>query len=225
MHGELWKIHPDGTHEVLVNNYNGKLLNGPNDVWINPITGGMYITDPIFPRDYWDASDPRKQPWEPTHSEQAATGKGGHVYYLAPGSHTLVRVTTMAGWNTDSWPNGVVGTPDGKKLYINQWSYNNSGGIWSFDINENGTLSNIQTFGPRMDFCDGMSMDEKGNVYVSGGVGVNAFDPAGNKILTISAGGGTNNVFAGKNNKLLFMTGPVDRVTSVQMNVKGVERF
>ena len=225
MHGELWKIHPDGTHEVLVNNYNGKLLNGPNDVWINPVTGGMYITDPIFPRDYWDASDPRKQPWEPTHSEQAATGKGGHVYYLAPGSHTLVRVTTMAGWNTDSWPNGVVGTPDGKKLYINQWSYNNSGGIWSFDINENGTLSNIQTFGPRMDFCDGMSMDEKGNVYVSGGVGVNAFDPAGNKILTISAGGGTNNVFAGKNNKLLFMTGPVDRVTSVQMNVKGVERF
>ena len=32
MHGELWKIHPDGSHEVLVNNYNGKLLNGPNDL-------------------------------------------------------------------------------------------------------------------------------------------------------------------------------------------------
>jgi gluconolactonase len=225
MHGELWKIYPDGTHDVLVNNYNGKLLNGPNDVWINPVTGGMYITDPIFPRDYWDASDPRKQPWEPTHSEQAATGKGGHVYYLAPGSSTLVRVTTMPGWNADSWPNGIVGTPDGKKMYINQWSYNNSGGMWVFDINPDGTLSNIQTFGPRMNFCDGMSMDELGNVYVSGGVGVNAFDPGGNKILTISAGGGTNNVFAGKNNKLLFMTGPVDRVTSVQMNVKGVERF
>ena len=47
----------------------------------------------------------------------------------------------------------------------------------------------------------------------------------GNKILTIFAGGGTNNVFAGKNNKLLFMTGPPDRVTSVQMTVKGVEKF
>jgi gluconolactonase len=225
MHGEVWKIHMDGSHEVLVNNYNSKLLNGPNDVWINPVTGGMYITDPIFPRDYWDASDPRKQPWEPTHSEQAVTGKGGHVYYLAPGSHTLVRVTTMAAWNADSWPNGVVGTPDGKKLYVNQWSYNNSGGIWSFDINPDGTLSNIQTFGPRMNFCDGMSLDEKGNVYVSGGVGVNAFDPQGNKILTIPAGGGTNNVFAGQNNKLLFMTGPPDRITALQMNVKGVERF
>src|SRR6185369_3924010 len=77
MNGEVWKIAPDGTHQVLVNNYNGKLLNGPNDVWINPVTGGMYITDPIFPRDYWDNDDPRRQGWPPTHSEQAASGKGG----------------------------------------------------------------------------------------------------------------------------------------------------
>ena len=225
MHGELWKIHMDGSHEVLVNNYNGKLLNGPNDVWINPVTGGIYITDPIFPRDYWDASDPRKQPWEPTHSEQAATGKGGHVYYLAPGSHTLARVTTMAGWNADIWPNGVSGTPDGKKLYVNNWTYDGTGKIWSFDINGDGTLSNMKTVSSNLNFCDGMSLDELGNIYVSGGVGVNAYDPkTGNKILTIPAGGGTNNVFAGKNNKLLFITVP-DRITAVQMNVKGVERF
>src|ERR1043165_6952194 len=38
MHGELWKIAPNGSHTVLVNNYNGKLLNGQNDVWINPVT-------------------------------------------------------------------------------------------------------------------------------------------------------------------------------------------
>jgi len=225
MHGELWRIHMDGSHEVLVSNYNGKLLNGPNDVWINPVTGGIYITDPIFPRDYWDASDPRKQPWEPTHSEQAATGKGGHVYYLAPGSHTLVRVTTMAGWNADIWPNGVSGTPDGKKLYVNNWTYDGTGKIWSFDINANGTLSNMKAVASNLNFCDGMSLDELGNIYVSGGVGVNAHDPkTGNTILTIPAGGGTNNVFAGKNNKLLFITVP-DRITALQMNVKGVEKF
>jgi gluconolactonase len=84
MHGELWKIYPDGTHEVLIDNYEGKLLNGPNDVWINPVDGGMYITDPIFPRNYWDLTDPRRQPWEPTHSEQAPFGKGGYVYYPRP---------------------------------------------------------------------------------------------------------------------------------------------
>ena len=74
---------------VLVNNYGGKLLNGPNDVWINPVNGGMYITDPMFPRPYWDDTDPRKQGWEPTHSEQAPVGKGGYVYYLPPGGNGI----------------------------------------------------------------------------------------------------------------------------------------
>jgi gluconolactonase len=225
MHGEVWKIHPDGSHTVLVNNYKGKLLNGPNDVWINPVSGGIYITDPIFPRDYWDPTDPRKQNWEPTHSEQAATGKGGHVYYLAPGHHELVRVTTMPEWNTDTWPNGIVGTPDGKTLYVNNWTYDGTGKIQAFDINSDGTLSHIRTLVSNVNFCDGMSLDKLGNIYVSGGPGVNVFDPRGNNILTINTGGGSNNVFAGENNKLLFMTGPVDRITSIQMNVQGVERF
>jgi gluconolactonase len=109
MDGELWKIHPDGTHEVLVDNYQGKMLNGPNDVWINPTNGGIYLTDPIFPRAYWDADDPRQQGWEPTHSEQSPQGKGGYVYYLPPGGRKLVRVTTEAmGWESDAWPNGTT---------------------------------------------------------------------------------------------------------------------
>jgi gluconolactonase len=224
MHGELWKIHPDGSHEVLVNNYNGKLLNGPNDVWINPVTGGMYITDPIFPRPYWDASDPRNQAWEPTHSEQAPTGKGGYVYYLAPGSHTLVRVTLEAmGWNADGWPNGVVGTPDGKKLYVNKWYYDNMGGTWVFDINADGTLSNMKKFTDMGG--DGMSTDELGNIYISNGLGVTAFDPKGNRIFNVPTNGATNNVFGGQNNKTLFITGPVDRLTALKMNVRGVEKF
>ena len=224
MHGELWRIDRYGNHKVLVNNYKGKLLNGPNDVWINPVTGGMYITDPMFPRDYWDNSDPRKQGWPPTHSEQAATGKGGYVYYLAPGSSQLVRVTTEAmGWDSDGWPNGIVGTPDGKKLYVNKWVDNNMGGTWVFDIKPNGTLTNMKKF---IDMGgDGMSMDEKGNIYISNSLGVTAFDPKGKRIFNVPTNGATNNVFAGENNKLLFITGAVDRVTSLKMNVKGVERF
>ncbi|MEO6720089.1 MAG: SMP-30/gluconolactonase/LRE family protein [Ferruginibacter sp.] len=225
MHGELWSIAPNGTHTVLVKNYKDKLLNGPNDVWINPVTGGMYITDPMFPRPYWDANDPRQQGWEPTHSEQAPTGKGGYVYYLAPGSHRLVRVTTDAmGWDSDSWPNGVVGTPDGKKLYVNKWYYDNMGGTWVFDINPDGSLSNMKKF---IDMGgDGMSMDDRGNIYISNGFGVTAFNPSGEKIFNVNTGGGaTNNVFGGQNNKLLFITGAPDRVTSLKMNVKGVEKF
>ena len=221
MHGELWKIRPDGSHTVLVDNYQGKLLNGPNDVWINPTTGGIYITDPIFPRGYWDAGDPRQQPWEPTHSEQSAQGKGGHVYYLPAGARNLVRVTSDAlGWESDAWPNGVVGTPDGKKLYVNKWYYDNHGGTWVFDIKRDGTLTNMRKFSDWGG--DGMSMDERGNVYISNGEGVLAFDPNGNNILKISfTGGATNNTFAGRNCKTLFITGPVDRVTAIKMNVRG----
>jgi gluconolactonase len=221
MHGELWKIRPDGSHTVLVDNYQGKLLNGPNDVWINPTNGGIYITDPIFPRGYWDAGDPRQQGWEPTHSEQSPEGKGGHVYYLPRGARNLVRVTSDAlGWESDSWPNGVVGTPDGKKLYVNKWYYDNHGGTWVFDIKRDGTLTNMRKFSDWGG--DGMSMDELGNVYISNGEGVLAFDPNGNNILKISfTGGATNNTFAGRNCKTLFITGPVDRVTAIKMNVRG----
>jgi gluconolactonase len=71
-----------------------------------------------------------------------------------------------------------------------------------------------------------MSMDELGNIYISNGNGVMVFDPQGNNILTIPTGGGaTNNVFAAINEKTLFITGPVDRITSIKMNVKGVEKF
>jgi gluconolactonase len=227
MHGELWKIAPDGSHTVLVSSYNGKLLNGPNDVWINPATGGMYITDPMFPRDYWDASDPRKvgnPNWPPTHSEQAPTGKGGHVYYLAPGSTTLVRVTTQADWDADGWPNGVVGTHDGKKLYVNKWAGDNMGGTWVFDIGADGSLTNMKKFADIGG--DGMSMDERGNIYISNGLGVVVFDPKGTKLVTIFVGGGaTNNVFGGKDQKTLVITGPVDKLNSLKMNVKGIEKF
>jgi gluconolactonase len=232
MLGELWKIKPDGSHTVLVNNYEGKLLNGPNDVWINPVTGGMYITDPMFPRDYWNATDPRKvknPSWPPTKSEQAATGKGGHVYYLAPGATSLVRVTTQAAWAADSWPNGVVGTPDGKKLYVNKWAGDNQGGTWSFDINSDGTLTNMVKFINMGG--DGMSMDANGNIYISNGIGVNVFDPKGVNILIIptntvgTPGGATNNVFAGSDQKTLFITGPSTKVTTLKVNVPGVEKF
>jgi len=224
MHGEVWKIFPDGSHIVLVNNYGGKLLNGPNDVWINPVTGGMYFTDPIFPRSYWDPGDPRQQPWEPTHSEQAPVGKGGYVYYLAPGATALVRVTTEAmGWDSNGWPNGIVGTPDGKKLYVNKWFYDSKGGTWVFDINSDGTLSNMKKL---TDWGgDGMSMDELGNIYISNGFGVVGIDPKGNQILTIpvSNTAGTNNTFADSNKKLLFITDGAGTVLGVKMNVKGAE--
>jgi len=236
MHGELWAIDKFGTRDVLVNNYNGKLLNGPNDVWINPKDRGMYITDPMFPRGYWDASDPRKignaPGWPPKYSEQG-TGVAGHVYYLAPGSNTLVRVTTDPNWHGEtSLPNGVVGSPDGKKLYINKWANSNTpgdvgypGGIWVFDINKDGTLSNMQTFAGPIAGCDGMSTDEWGNIYASANGGIRVYSPSGALLQTI-ARPAANNVFGGLDQKTLFITGGGNgRIYMQRMNVQGVEKF
>jgi gluconolactonase len=73
---------------------------------------------------------------------------------------------------------------------------------------------------------DGMSMDELGNIYISNGQGVMAFDPNGNNILRIPTGpGATNNTFAGRDDKLLFITGPVDSVTGIKLKVKGARNW
>ncbi len=228
MRGEIRKIAPDGTQEVLIDNYQGKRFNGPNDLWISPATGGIYFSDPIYPRDYWAEDDPRRQAWPPTHSEQADTGKGGHVYYLAPGAKEAVRVTTMTEWNSDSWPNGVVGTPDGSKVYVSMWTEDSRAGTFVFDANADGTLANMKPF--VQSGGDGMSMDERGNIYISNLFGVEVFDPSGNNVLTIGTDadgkkGATNNVFAGPDGKTLFITGPSDRVVTVQMNLAGIEKF
>ncbi len=227
MKGEIRRIAPDGNQEVLVDNYQGKRFNGPNDLWISP-TGGIYFSDPIYPRDYWAEDDPRRQGWPPTRSEQAETGKGGHVYYLAPGAKEAVRVTTMAEWDSDSWPNGVVGTPDGSKLYVSMWTEDSKAGTFTFDVAADGSLSNMKRF--VQSGGDGMSMDERGNIYISNLFGVEVFDPSGQNILTITTDaddkkGSTNNVFAGPDGKTLFITGPFDRVVTQQMNVAGIEKF
>jgi len=98
------------------------------------------------------------------------------------------------------------------------------GGTWVFDIGADGSLSNMKKF---IDMGgDGMSMDNRGNIYISNSLGVNVFDPNGNELVTIFTGGGaTNNVFAGQDQKTLFITGPVDKVNALKMNVSGVEKF
>src|SRR5437764_787767 len=67
---ELWSIAPDKKVTVLVTNFGGKLLNGPNDLWIRP-DGGIYFTDPLYKRNYWKRDPARQQ-------------DGEHVYYLTP---------------------------------------------------------------------------------------------------------------------------------------------
>jgi gluconolactonase len=195
---ELWSISPKGKVTVLLKDFNGHLFNGPNDVWVRP-DGGIYITDPYYQRDYWT----RKQP----------DLDGQKLYYLPKGKHQAVMVD-------DKFvrPNGIVGTPDGKTLYVADIGDNKT---YRYDINKDGSLTNRTLFIGQG--SDGMTIDNLGNVYLCG-KGVTIVNPKGEKIghIDIDEPWSANICFGGKNKDVLFITAS-KAVYIMKMNVKGVD--
>ncbi len=199
MDNELWSIDINtGEVTVLVDSWDGKLLNGPNDVWVRP-DGGMYFTDPLYKRGYWER-DPEMQQ------------DGEHVYFLSTDGSSFFRVDEDL-----VKPNGIIGTPDGRTLYVADIGDDKT---YAYDINEDGTLSN------RRLFCelgsDGMTMDDRGNVYLTGR-GVTVFDKNGEQIahIPVDKRWTANICFAGPDRDMLFITA-MDEVFGIKMNVRGV---
>jgi gluconolactonase len=197
LENELWAIGPDGKAEVLVSDYQGKKLNGPNDLWIAP-NGTMYITDPLYKRPWWKRSPEMQQ-------------DGEHVYMLSADRKTFTRVA-----DDFTKPNGIIGTPDGKKLYVADIG---AGKTYSFDILSDGSLANKQLFAELG--SDGMTIDAKGNIYLTG-KGVTVFNPKGEQIaqIPIEERWTANVVFGGKDRKTLFITA-MGSVYTLKMKVKG----
>jgi gluconolactonase len=197
-HDQLWSISPQKKITVLVGDLQGKLLNGPNDVWVAP-NGGIYITDPYYQRDYWKRQKPDLD--------------GQKVYYLPKGSHRLI--TVVSDMKT---PNGIVGPTDGKYLYVSDLGSNKT---FKYTIAANGTLVNKQLFVELG--SDGMTMDSKGNVYLTGN-GVTIFSPEGAKIahIDIDEPWTGNLCFGGKNKDQLFITAS-KAIYILHMKVRGVE--
>lgn len=197
-HNQLWAFDKAGNYTVLIEDYKGKLLNGPNDLWIDP-KGGIYITDPLYKRDYWER-DPKMQQ------------DGQFVYYLSPDRSTLVKVE-----ETLKQPNGIIGTADGKKLYVADIG---AGKTYVYDIGEGGKLTNKTLFTDLG--SDGMTLDNKGNLYLTG-KGVTVFDQKGEQIahIPIDADWTANICFGGKDHDMLFITA-MDAVYGLRMKVKGV---
>jgi len=196
---QLWSIAPDRKITVLVKDFEGRLLNGPNDLWIRP-DGGMFITDPLYKRPYWKR-DPAMQQ------------DGQHVYFLPAGSQTLKRVATDL-----KQPNGIIGTPDGKTLYVADIG---DGKTYAYDIQTDGSLTNRRLFCPLG--SDGMTLDDAGNVYLTGR-GVTVFDKTGRQIehIPIPEPWTANVTFGGKDRNLLFVTASKN-VYGLKMRVKGAQ--
>ncbi len=179
-HNELWSISPAGKVKVLLNVYEGRHFNGPNDCWVNK-NGDTYFTDPYYQRDYWT----RKMP--DMDSEQ--------VYLLRKNKVTVVADSFVR-------PNGIIGTADGKYLYVADIG---AGKTYRYEMKKDGTLSNKVLFANRG--SDGLTIDHRGNLYLTG-KGITIFDPAGNEIQHIDVPGNwtANVTFGGKKKEELFIT-------------------
>jgi len=197
-HEQLWSISPDKKTKVLLTDYQGHLMNGPNDIWIDN-KGGIYMTDPYYQRPWWTRTKPDLD--------------GQKVYYLPKGKKQPFIVDADL-----KQPNGIVGTPDGKYLYVADIADNKT---YKYSINNDGTLSDRKLFTEQG--SDGMTLDEKGNVYLTG-KGVTIYNPAGERIghIDIPEPWTANLCFGGRNKDVLFITAS-KAIYTVKMNVKGVE--
>ncbi len=195
---QLWSIDPKGKATVLVNDFQGQRLNGPNDVWVHP-NGDIYITDPYYQRNWWD----RKKP--------DITGE--KVYRLPKGQKELVMAA-------DSFmrPNGIIGTPDGKYLYVADIKGNKT---YRFSIKKDGSLTDRTLFVAQG--SDGMTIDNQGNVYLTGN-GVLVYNSKGEKIehIKVPAKWTANVCFGGKNRDELFITAS-EAVYTLRMQVRGAK--
>jgi len=193
---ELWSIAPDGSHTVLAKEYEGRKLNAPNDVWVRP-DGALYFTDPFYKRPWWDYNEP------PQGTEQ--------VYFLSADRKTLRRVTTDL-----VKPNGIIGTPDGRRLFVADIGDKKT---YAYRIAADGSLAD------RTLFCemgsDGITLDTEGNLYLTGR-GVFVYNPEGKQIehIEVPERWTANVSFGGKDHKTLFITAS-SGLYAIQMKYAG----
>ena len=158
------EVTPDGKYKMLADRYEGKRLNSPNDVIVGP-DGALYFTDPTL-----DLVAGEKQ-------EIAFQG----VYRLDDSGALRLLIRDMG------QPNGLAFSPDGKQFYVDDDEKRN---IRVYDVAADGTLSHGRVFGEELGgkgdgVPDGIKVDDKGNLFVTGPKGIWVWDANGNHLGTI----------------------------------------
>lgn len=190
--GSVVSYDKTGKRTVVADKFEGKQFNKPNDLWIDP-KGGIYFTDPVYGKEFKVVQD------------------GEHVYYILPDRSKVLKVVTDM-----IKPNGLVGTPDGKMLYITDQV---AGKVWRYDIQPDGMLKNKTLFASIG--VDGMSIDNRGNIYITADQ-IYVYSPEGKEIQQIKCPEVPANVcFGGPDRKTLFITARKG-LYCIRMNVSGV---
>jgi len=183
------RLEKNGQLTVLADHFQGKRLNSPNDL-VYRSDGALYFTDPPFglPKFF---EDPRK--------ELPYSG----IFCLINGELKLVSKDLTG-------PNGLAFSPDEKYLYVDNWDEKRKV-IMRYDVHPNGTLSDGQVFldatnEPGEDAWDGMKIDVKGNLYLSGPGGLWIVSPEGKHIGTIVGPEHPHNLaWGGEDDKTLYL--------------------
>jgi len=199
------RLEKDGTLTVLADRYQGKRLNSPNDL-VYRSDGTLYFTDPPFglPK-FFD--DPRK--------ELPFSG----VFSLQNGKLRLV-TTDLTG------PNGIAFSPDEKYLYVTNWDEKKKV-IMRYESHPDGTVSNGLVFfdmtsAPGEDALDGMKVDERGNLYVSGPGGLWIISPEGKHLGTVIAPKHPHNMAWGDDDgKTLYLCAQ-SGLYKMRLNIPGI---
>ncbi len=188
----LVKMDANGNISVIADGYQGKPFNSPNDAWVHP-NGSIYMTDPRY-----------------QYPQGSLAQDGEYVYRISPQRNEVTAIITDI-----PKPNGVVGTEDGKTLYIASTELRK---VFRYTINEDGSVANRTEFADQG--SDGMTLDEHGNVYLTWLGGVSIRNPSGEQIDFINTEQMPANVgFGGRDGKTLFMTARTS-LYSLQMNVE-----
>jgi gluconolactonase len=189
-----------GGKRTLVDNYQGKRLNSPNDVVVKS-NGDMYFTDPPY-------GLPKQQ--DDPSRELDFCG----VYYLAkdggPGGQPYSKLTLLTDKMTR--PNGIALSPDEKILYVAQ-SDSNAPIIMAFDIKADGTVENGRTFFDATELKkkyskggpDGLKVDREGNLFATGPGGVMVVGKDAKLLGVIETGQATANCAWGDDGSTLYI--------------------
>ncbi|WP_013626447.1 SMP-30/gluconolactonase/LRE family protein [Rubinisphaera brasiliensis] len=198
-----------GGKRTIVDNYQGKRLNSPNDVVFDS-KGNLYFTDPPY-------GLPER--WEDERRELDFCG----VYRVKAGSNEAELVSKEL-----DRPNGVALSPDGKTLYVAQ--SDPKAAIWkAFVVNSDGTLGKSRLLydatkdvGKLPGLPDGMAVATDGTIFATGPGGVYVFTPEGKLLGRISTGERTANcTLGGPDGKTLYITADM-YICRIQTNCAGV---
>jgi len=182
---------PQAKYVTLADRFDGKRLNSPNDAVVDS-HGAIYFTDPPYGLEK-NMDDPKK--------ELSFQG----IYRIAPDGKLSLLTKEM------ERPNGIGLSPDEKTLYVAN-SHDTRNVVMAFPVNADGTLgkgreifSAREIIGKRPGSCDGLVVDEHGNVFATVPGGVAVLSPAGKHLGTLMTNDRTANVEFGEDGSTLFI--------------------